>query len=133
MQQNLEDLYNECFGCVKDFSNFKDMITIKDNDVIIGAVGIEKEYNEITLLTGLCVSNKYRNRGIATQILDICMNMYKNKPMGLYIDKNENQDKLEKFYNKRGFISYYTMDTLPIDIKFNPDVEIFLYKENNSL
>ena len=130
MQQNLEDLYNECFGYVKNFSFFKDMITIKDNDIIIGAIGIEKDYDEITLLTGLCVSAKYRNRGVATQILEICANMYKNKPLVLYINKNEDKDKLEAFYNKRGFISYYSNDTLPIDIKFNPETEILLYKEN---
>lgn len=131
MNNSLENLYLEAFGYIRDISYFKDMINIYDNNIIIGSVGIEKDYNDFVCLTALCVLKKYRNNGIATKILNIVSEKYKNIPIVLYINKEkENYEKLEKFYNNRGFITFYDNKNLPININYNPDVEYLLYNKN---
>lgn len=132
MNNSLENLYLDAFGYIRDISYFKDIIKIYDeNNIIIGSVGIEKDYNDIIVLTALCVLKKYRNNGVATRILNIIYEKYKNIPIFLYIDKdNKNYEYLVNFYNKRGFISLYNINNLPININYNPDIELLLYNKN---
>lgn len=80
------------------FDDYTHIITFMNNYDIIGFVGI---YDN--LLNQLCVTKEHRNKGIATQMLNVSKQMLPS-PFYLYIDKNkENTEYLLNFYKSNSF------------------------------
>lgn len=87
------------------FEDYIKTITYKKNDAIVGFVGI---YDN--LLNQLCTDKEYRNKGIATRILNVAKQTMKT-PIFLFIDKNkQNTQYLLKFYFSNGFYIEYEND-----------------------
>ena len=132
MDIQLENLYKNTFGYIRDISSFKNIIKVyNEDDILIGSVGIEKDYNDIILLTAFCVLKNNRNNGIGTKLLNIVSKKYKNIPLALFVDKhNNNYDCLINFYRKRGFITLNDNKTYCKNISYDPSVETLLYNSN---
>ena len=99
---------DEIFRCIRLInSNFKKnrfntyssvIYYIIGND-IIGFIGISDNY-----LNQVCVNINYRNRGIASQLLQKSKEILQES-IYLFIDKNKsNTDYLVNFYIKNGFL-----------------------------
>lgn len=87
------------------FDDYIQTITYRKDNKIIGFVGI---YDN--LLNQLCTDKEYRNRGIATKILNVAKQTMKT-PIFLFIDKNkQNTKKLLKFYFSNDFYIDYDND-----------------------
>jgi N-acetylglutamate synthase-like GNAT family acetyltransferase len=82
--------------------------TVNDNtQQITGFLGLQI-FDKNILINQLCVDIKYRNQGIASNLLEYVKNNYQCN-MTLYIDKNtENTNYLYNFYTKRGFVEIYS-------------------------
>jgi len=112
-------------------NNYEYVIYIQ-NDLldIIGFIGIYY-INEYLSLNQLCIDNNYRNKGYATNLINFILDLYKEIPIILYIDKNkENTDNLYNFYSKKGFkeISYLKNHNLNYD-KENEILMIYSNKD----
>lgn len=91
------NLINKCFS-ENRFGDYKDILMCFHNGEIIGFVGI---YDN--LLNQLCVAKDHRNKGIATQILNVSKKVL-SRPFYLFIDKNkQNTLYLLNFYLSQGF------------------------------
>jgi ribosomal protein S18 acetylase RimI-like enzyme len=83
---------------ISRFNNYTSVIYYIIGNDIIGFAGINDNY-----LNQLCVNPNYRNRGIATQIINKSIEVLE-KPLHLFVDKNKsNTDYLINFYKKKGF------------------------------
>jgi len=109
---------DEIFRCIKLLnSNFKEnrlntyssIIYYIIGSNIIGFVGISDNY-----LNQLCVNSNYRNKGIATNLINKSKEILQDT-IYLFVDKNKsNTEYLVKFYEKNDFIIEYEND---IEIK----------------
>jgi len=109
---------NEIFRCIRllncnftknRFNTYSSIIYYIIGSDIIGFVGISDNY-----LNQLCVNINYRNRGIATNLINKSKEVLE-KPLHLFVDKNKsNTEYLVKFYEKNDFIIEYEND---IEIK----------------
>jgi ribosomal protein S18 acetylase RimI-like enzyme len=105
---------DEIFRCIKLLnSNFKknrlntysSIIYYIIGSNIIGFVGISDNY-----LNQLCVNINYRNRGIATGLINKSKEILQDT-IHLFVDKNKsNTEYLVKFYEKNDFIIEYEND-----------------------
>jgi len=105
---------DEIFKCIKLLnSNFeKNRLNTYSSIIyyiiesnIIGFVGISNNY-----LNQICVNINYRNRGIATELINKSKKILKNT-IHLFVDKNKsNTEYLVKFYEKNDFIIEYEND-----------------------
>lgn len=87
-------------------NTYKKAILYKINNDIIGFLGISHD----NYLNQLCVDIKYRNKGIATNMLNEARDILDDK-IFLFIDKNKyNTEVLLKFYKKNGFFIEYEND-----------------------
>jgi len=83
---------------ISRFNNYTSVIYYIIGNDIIGFAGINDNY-----LNQLCVNPNYRNRGIATHIINKSIEVLE-KPLHLFVDKNKsNTDYLINFYKKKGF------------------------------
>jgi len=74
-----------------------------DNE-IIGFLGLH-DYEEYLSINQLCVDIKYRNIGIANDLLIYLNNHFKNNNFILFVDKDKpNYEYLVNYYKQRGFI-----------------------------
>ena len=108
--------------------NFYDnVVYYKYENRIIGFAGLYF-IDKYLSINQLCIDKDYRNKGIATRILEFISNIYKYIPLILYIDKNkENTNYLYKFYTERGFKEIDYFKTL--NLTFDRDVEYLMIKE----
>jgi len=108
--------------------NFYDnVVYYKYENRIIGFAGLYF-IDKYLSINQLCIDKDYRNKGIATRILEFISNIYKYISLILYIDKNkENTNYLYKFYNERGFKEIDYFKTL--NLTFDRDVEYLMIKE----
>tara|TARA_B100000795_G_scaffold270051_1_gene262243 strand:- start:24610 stop:24987 length:378 start_codon:yes stop_codon:yes gene_type:complete len=84
-------------------NTYEKAILYKINNKIFGFLGISND----NYLNQLCVDVKFRNKGIATKLLDKARYILDNN-IFLFVDKNkENTDFLVIFYEKQGFIIEY--------------------------
>jgi hypothetical protein len=105
---------NEIYRCIKllnsnfknnRFNTYSSIIYYIIGSDIIGFVGISNNY-----LNQLCVNINYRNRGIATNLIDKSKEVLE-KPLHLFVDKNKsNTDYLIAFYKKNNFSVEYEND-----------------------
>ena len=105
---------DEIFRCIKllnsnfkknRFNTYSSIIYYIIGSDIIGFVGISDNY-----LNQLCVNINYRNRGIATNLINKSKEVLE-KPLHLFVDKNKyNTDYLIEFYKKNNFIIEYEND-----------------------
>lgn len=75
-----------------------------DKNKIVGNIFVVPYGAKIVLVFRLAVAEKYRNQGIASQLLDFVANKFKNEggvEIGLFVDQHK--EYLQEFYNKRGF------------------------------
>ncbi len=86
------------------------------NQIIIGFLGIN-DFDETILISQLCTDVNYRNKGIATQLLEFIEISF-NSNLILYIKNDSNYKKLYDFYTKRGFIEVYN-DSIKYKMKKN--------------
>lgn len=86
------------------------------NKTIIGFIGIN-DFDETILISQLCTDVNYRNKGIATQLLEFIEISF-NSNLILYIKNDSNYKKLYDFYTKRGFIEVYN-DSIKYKMKKN--------------
>jgi len=86
------------------------------NQIIIGFLGIN-DFDETILISQLCTDVNYRNKGIATQLLEFIETTF-NSNLILYIKNDSNYKKLYDFYTKRGFIEVYN-DSIKYKMKKN--------------
>jgi hypothetical protein len=105
---------DEIFRCIRllncnfkknRFNTYSSIIYYIIGSDIIGFVGISDNY-----LNQLCVNINYRNRGIATNLINKSKEVLE-KPLHLFVDKNKyNTDYLIEFYKKNNFIIEYEND-----------------------
>jgi ribosomal protein S18 acetylase RimI-like enzyme len=105
---------NEIFRCIKllnsnfkknRFNTYNSIIYYIIGSDIIGFVGISDNY-----LNQLCVNSNYRNRGIATGLINKSKEILQDT-IYLFVDKNKsNTEYLVKFYEKNDFIIEYEND-----------------------
>ena len=105
---------DEIFRCIKilnsnfkknRFNTYSSIIYYIIGSNIIGFVGISDNY-----LNQLCVNINYRNRGIATGIINKSKEILQDT-IHLFVDKNKsNTEYLVKFYEKNDFIIEYEND-----------------------
>lgn len=99
---------DEIFRCIKlinsnfkknRFNTYSSIIYYIIGSDIIGFIGISDNY-----LNQVCVNINYRNRGIASQLLQKSKEILEES-IYLFIDKNKsNTDYLVNFYIKNGFL-----------------------------
>lgn len=114
---------DELFRCIKlinsnfrtnRFNSYTSVIYYIIGSDIIGFVGISDNY-----LNQLCVNPNYRNRGIATHIINKSIEVLE-KPLHLFVDKNKFiTGYLIKFYKNKGF-----------EIEYENDIEYKLIYKN---
>jgi hypothetical protein len=105
---------DEIFSCIKlinsnfkknRFNTYSSIIYYIIGSNIIGFVGISDNY-----LNQLCVNINYRNRGIATGLINKSKEILQDT-IHLFVDKNKsNTEYLVKFYEKNDFIIEYEND-----------------------
>jgi ribosomal protein S18 acetylase RimI-like enzyme len=105
---------DEIFRCIKllnsnfkknRFNTYNSIIYYIIGSDIIGFVGISDNY-----LNQLCVNSNYRNRGIATGLINKSKEILQDT-IYLFVDKNKsNTEYLVKFYEKNDFIIEYEND-----------------------
>jgi ribosomal protein S18 acetylase RimI-like enzyme len=105
---------DEIFRCIKllnsnfkknRFNTYSSIIYYIIGANIIGFVGISDNY-----LNQLCVNSNYRNRGIATGLINKSKEILQDT-IHLFVDKNKsNTEYLVKFYEKNDFIIEYEND-----------------------
>jgi GNAT superfamily N-acetyltransferase len=106
------------------------------DDNIIGFIGLQNNKykyinKDIIILNQLCVKYEYRNRGIATYILNFLKNIYENIIYILYIDKNKNNTKiLYNFYIKNGFQEINNKILKKININYDKKIEYLMINNN---
>ena len=66
-----------------------------------------KERVDGWVLDSLCVKSNHRNKQIGSEILEFATNMADGKSISLYVDKGDNENRLQSFYEKRN----YTLST----------------------
>jgi N-acetylglutamate synthase-like GNAT family acetyltransferase len=97
---------------IDDYTYF---IYCKNKGNIIGFVGLYYINNYLSI-NQLCVHPDYRNKGIATYILNFIKKLYNKSHLILYIDKNKSlTDYFYNFYLKNGFKDMINHDNLPFD------------------
>lgn len=90
---------------INRFNTYTSVIYYIIGNDIIGFVGISNNY-----LNQLCVNINYRNRGIATKLINKSKEILENS-IHLFVDKNKpNTDYLIEFYKKNNFIIEYEND-----------------------
>lgn len=90
---------------INRFNTYTSVIYYLIGNDIIGFVGISNNY-----LNQLCVNINYRNRGIATKLINKSKEILENS-IHLFVDKNKpNTDYLIEFYKKNNFIIEYEND-----------------------
>jgi len=99
---------DEIFRCIRlinsnfkknRFNTYSSVIYYIIGSDIIGFIGISDNY-----LNQVCVNINYRNRGIASQLLQKSKEILQES-IYLFIDKNKsNTDYLVNFYIKNGFL-----------------------------
>jgi ribosomal protein S18 acetylase RimI-like enzyme len=105
---------HEIFRCIKllnsnfkknRFNTYNSIIYYIIGSDIIGFVGISDNY-----LNQLCVNSNYRNRGIATGLINKSKEILQDT-IHLFVDKNKsNTEYLIKFYENNDFIIEYEND-----------------------
>ena len=105
---------DEIFSCIKlinsnfkknRFNTYSSIIYYIIGSNIIGFVGISDNY-----LNQLCVNINYRNRGIATGLINKSKEILQDT-IHLFVDKNKsNTDYLIAFYKKNNFSVEYEND-----------------------
>jgi ribosomal protein S18 acetylase RimI-like enzyme len=105
---------DEIFRCIKllnsnfkknRFNTYNSIIYYIIGSDIIGFVGISDNY-----LNQLCVNSNYRNRGIATGLINKSKEILQDT-IHLFVDKNKsNTEYLIKFYENNDFIIEYEND-----------------------
>ena len=105
---------DEIFRCIKllnsnfkknRFNTYSSIIYYIIGSNIIGFVGISDNH-----LNQLCVNINYRNRGIATGIINKSKEILQDT-IHLFVDKNKsNTEYIVKFYEKNDFIIEYEND-----------------------
>lgn len=105
---------DEIFRCIKllnsnfkknRFNTYSSIIYYIIGSNIIGFVGISDNY-----LNQLCVNINYRNRGIATGLINKSKEILQDT-IHLFVDKNKsNTEYLVNFYEKNDFIIEYEND-----------------------
>ena len=75
------------------------------NEEIVGTISLENIGNKKGLLKSLYVAIEYRNRKIATNLMDILLNFAKKKGYtSIELDTYEKFQEAIKLYEKMGFI-----------------------------
>jgi GNAT superfamily N-acetyltransferase len=91
-----------CFSNSR-LESYDEIIFYLLEDNIIGFVGLNIDINFINI-NQLCVKYNYRNKGIATELLNY-IEEFSTTNLILYVDKNKNNtEELYNFYLKRGYI-----------------------------
>jgi ribosomal protein S18 acetylase RimI-like enzyme len=114
---------DEIFRCCKlinsnfkknRFNTYSSIIYYIIGSDIIGFVGISDNY-----LNQLCVNSNYRNRGVASELINKSKEILQDT-IHLFVDKNNyNTEYLIKFYQNKGFI-----------IEFENDIEFKMIYKN---
>ena len=86
----------------------ENIVCIKDNDIIKGFIGIDKDKIEM-----LFIEDKYRGNGIGKKLIKYAIDKYNVK----YVDVNEQNKKAVGFYIHLGFKVF---DRSEIDGQGNP-------------
>lgn len=106
---------------------YEKIIYYKDNNKIIGFAGLYYIDKYISI-NQLCIDNNYRNKGLATSILNLISEIYNTTSIILYIDKNkENTNYLFDFYIKRGFKEIDYLKSF--NLSYERDIEYLMIKE----
>jgi len=106
---------------------YEKIIYYKDNNKIIGFAGLYYIDKYISI-NQLCIDYNYRNKGLATSILNLISEIYNTTSIILYIDKNkENTNYLFNFYIKRGFKEIDYLKSF--NLSYERDIEYLMIKE----
>jgi len=93
---------------------------IKDDDTIVGTVGIKEENSQVALLRRLFVSPHYRNKGIGTQLINKAIDFCeKNKYEMILFRGTNHMVRAIRIVEKLGFIKRDLVDF--------GDFHIFIY------
>jgi len=125
-QDEINDLILSSFHSSR-MKFYTNLVYYKYDNKIIGFAGLYF-INKYLSINQLCTHKNFRNKGIATKLLEFIQFLYKYISIILYIDKNkENTNTLYKFYTERGFKEIDYLKTL--NLTYNKDIEYLMIKE----
>jgi GNAT superfamily N-acetyltransferase len=91
---------------------------------VVGFVGLHYEYCyvwNVLMLNQLCVNKLWRNKGVATELLNYLFKLYPDVQMGLYVDRERSTtDGLIRFYSNRGFCVVFSCAADVLMMRFPP-------------
>lgn len=89
-------------------SKYGSILLAVEGNKVVGNIFIIPFGSEVIFLFGLAVKEEYRNKGIATKLIESAQKVLpsvKGKEIGLFVDANN--PELQDFYKKRNFTSSY--------------------------
>lgn len=110
-KDSLNILLNEIYNLEKkeDSSNNLEIVAV-DNDIVVGYLTINKLYDSVrninyAFLNYVCVKKEYRNKGIASNMLEYVFNICRKNNIS-YIELTSNDKRVEarKLYSDMGFV-----------------------------
>jgi ribosomal protein S18 acetylase RimI-like enzyme len=96
-------LFDGTWESEENLSGMNSILAV-DEEKVIGNVFVVPYGAKVVIIFRLAVDKNYRNRGVATMLLDYVSDMFKNsggKEIGLFVDSDKVD--LQQFYAKRGF------------------------------
>jgi len=106
---------DEIFRCIRlinsnfkknRFNTYSSVIYYVIGSDIVGFIGINDTY-----LNQICTNINYRNRGIASKMINKAKEVLGAEPIYLFVDKNKSTTEyLVNFYKKQEFIVEYEND-----------------------
>jgi ribosomal protein S18 acetylase RimI-like enzyme len=96
-------LFDGTWESEENLSGMNSILAV-DEEKVIGNVFVVPYGAKVVIIFRLAVDKNYRNRGVATMLLDYVSDMFKNsggKEIGLFVDSDKVD--LKQFYAKRGF------------------------------
>lgn len=79
-----------------------------ENDEIIGTTGIIEISEKHALLKKIYVKESHRGKGIAQELLNLCLDYAKEKGYDyVFLETYGRLERAKAFYSKNGFLEYY--------------------------
>jgi GNAT superfamily N-acetyltransferase len=140
-KEQLNHLILTCFENSR-LTTYDTVIWYEEDNTIIAFMGYHTnqhhdiKYNDITILNQLCVHKEYRNKGIATKLLEYTEELL-NSTIMLYIDKHDDDtNRLYDFYEKRGYQDIDIIDqkiAQRCNARYFPEIEYLMLKQPISI
>jgi len=122
VKNQLTNLLLECFHRVGyAFENYDNVVLVQQDNCVIGLLCVREVVDDVDeedqckpicremYVEKLCVLKRFRNLGIATEMLQyVSDELAKTQTQVLHVDKNDRHEIMCEFYKKRGFFPRYS-------------------------